>query len=231
MAEATKKRPRRKREKTVQTRDREATRCALVDAGEHLFAQHGFKGVTLDMLSAASGANKALVSYYFGSKAGLYDAVIEALVSDVVSVVAGSVEEEGDPVKNFDRYIHALARAFAARPTFPAILMREYLSGGMQEREKPFREVLKFFRTTERLYKRGRRQKLFRTVDPHQLHLSIVGPLVHFVLTMGFRKRTFGRFVENVDDPTVDAFAAHLSGLLLGGLRRDETRRPRGGMV
>lgn len=218
-----------------QTRDREATKAALIDAGERLFAEHGFRGTTLDMLAEASGANKAMASYYFGSKEGLYDAVIEALVTEVVAAVSDAVEDNGDAVSNFRLYIRGLARALAQRPTFGAILLREYMSGSMQEREKPFREVFKFYQMTEKLYREGRRQKVFRKLDPHQLHLSIIGPLIHFVLTMEFRKRTFARLAGGVEDPSTDDFARHLERLLLDGARtgapakrsskRDQTSR------
>jgi TetR/AcrR family transcriptional regulator len=202
-----------------QTRDREATQLALVAAAETIFAEHGYKGATLDLLAEETGANKALVSYYFGSKEGLYDAVIASMASDVVADVKAQMEETGDPAKNFTQYVRALARAFAARPTFAAILMREYIGGTMQEREGPFQQVFQFFRMTEKLYKDGRRKKAFRNLDPHLLHLSIVGPLVHFTLTMGFRERTFKKLAADVENPTVDAFADHLSGLLLDGMR------------
>lgn len=46
-------------------------------AAERLFAQKGFSKTTLRDLSRESGANTALVSYYFGSKKGLRRAVIE----------------------------------------------------------------------------------------------------------------------------------------------------------
>lgn len=204
------------------TRDREATQQALIVAGERLFAVYGFDGTTLDMLAAESGANKALVSYYFGSKEGLYDAVIAALTGEAVAMVSSALIDGGDPVKNFRRYVKALARAFAARPTFPAILMREYIAGSMLEREGPFRQVIQFYRMTEKFYEAGRKEKLFRKLDPHKLHLSIVGPLVHFILTMGLRERILSRFAADIENPTVDAFAAHLARLVLDGMRRGE---------
>ena len=159
-----------------QSRDRVATTRALTDAGEKLFAKYGFDGATVDMIVAEAGVNRALVSYYFKSKEGLYDAVITAIVSDVVGEVSTAVDNSENAEKNLRAYIRALALAFAARPSFAAILMREYIGGAMQEREKPFAQVLQFFRMTERIYKAGRKEKLFREVDPHKLHLSIVAP-------------------------------------------------------
>lgn len=47
----------------------------ILVAAERLFSQRGFKATTLKEVSEASSANTALISYYFGSKDGLRDAV------------------------------------------------------------------------------------------------------------------------------------------------------------
>lgn len=61
------------------------TRQRLLDAGARLFAEHGYKGVSVRELSAAAAANVAAVSYHFGSKRGLYHAIFEsALDADEV---------------------------------------------------------------------------------------------------------------------------------------------------
>ena len=46
-------------------------------AAEKLFSQRGFKETTLKDVSELSSANTALISYYFGNKDGLRDAVFE----------------------------------------------------------------------------------------------------------------------------------------------------------
>src|SRR4051812_11592053 len=51
--------------------DSASAREQILSAAEILFAQKGFKATTLKDVSAASGVNSALVSYYFGNKEGL----------------------------------------------------------------------------------------------------------------------------------------------------------------
>ncbi len=57
--------------------DAEERRRDILDAGHRLFAEAGFSEVSTQQLAAASGASQALVFHYFGSKAGLYTAVVE----------------------------------------------------------------------------------------------------------------------------------------------------------
>jgi TetR/AcrR family transcriptional regulator len=211
-----------KARQSPKTRDADATRAAFVAAGERVFARSGFGGATLDMLAAEAGANKALVSYYFGSKAGLYDVVVTTLARAAIGSLTGNFKESDDPARDCAIYIEKLAETLAGRPTFLAILMREYVGGSMQARQTPAQEVLQFFKITERLYERGRKAKLFRKVDPHLLHLSIIGPIIHFVLTAPFRDAAVGTVIHGVSKPSVAAFSAHLSSLVLGGLRRTD---------
>ncbi|GAB2940639.1 TetR family transcriptional regulator [Nonomuraea fastidiosa] len=58
-------------------RDREATRERILQAARTLFGEQGYEQVTVRMIAAAADANIALVGRYFGSKAGLFGAVLQ----------------------------------------------------------------------------------------------------------------------------------------------------------
>lgn len=59
----------------------EETRALLVRTGTRLFAQNGYHGVSMRTLAAEAGVNLSTVGYHFGSKAGLYEAIIEDIIS------------------------------------------------------------------------------------------------------------------------------------------------------
>jgi len=54
----------------------------LLLAAKHIIATHGFDALTLNAVSTASGENKAMISYYFGNKAGLVAAVLDCVIHD-----------------------------------------------------------------------------------------------------------------------------------------------------
>lgn len=57
---------------------REITRSALIEAAEELIADRGIENVTLRQIGEAIGSdNNAVVTYYFGNKAGLLRAIYE----------------------------------------------------------------------------------------------------------------------------------------------------------
>lgn len=56
-----------------------STRDRLLDAGTALFAERGYAATSIrHVCDRAGGANVAAVNYHFGSKRGLYDAVLDA---------------------------------------------------------------------------------------------------------------------------------------------------------
>jgi len=57
----------------------EQTRERLIRAGEALFAQYGLEGTGVRQLAIKAGVNPALVNYHFGSKQGLFEAVIRGV--------------------------------------------------------------------------------------------------------------------------------------------------------
>ena len=52
------------------------TQARILDAAEELFSQHGLYGVTLRDVAHHAKVDTALLHYYFGTKNGLFDAVL-----------------------------------------------------------------------------------------------------------------------------------------------------------
>ena len=208
------------KKKPAQRRDKDATCAALIAAGEVVFAKRSFEGATYDVIAEEANVNKALIAYYFGSKEGFYDSVVATIAQKVIAGVEAATPSSADPVKNFRGYIRALATSFWARPTFAAIIMREYLGGATQERAGPFEAVVQFYRMTERLYLAGVKAGAFRRLDPHALHLSIVSPLIHFTIAASFRRRAVPKFAPDIGDPSPADFAGALEKIILDGVRR-----------
>jgi AcrR family transcriptional regulator len=56
----------------------ERTRAAILAAAQQTFSAHGYAATGIRTITAAAGVNPALVSRYFGSKEGLFEAALEA---------------------------------------------------------------------------------------------------------------------------------------------------------
>ncbi len=72
-----------KPDKTLLEKRGEGTRYALILAGLELFGEHGLKSTSTRMLADAADCNIAAIAYYFGSKEGLYAAVMSYIVERI----------------------------------------------------------------------------------------------------------------------------------------------------
>ncbi|MGZ3693475.1 MAG: TetR/AcrR family transcriptional regulator [Bdellovibrionota bacterium] len=71
------------------------SRSAILRVAEKLFAKQGFRATTLRQISAKSGANGALVSYYFGGKEGLWEAVLSDKLESLDSLLSPITKKPG----------------------------------------------------------------------------------------------------------------------------------------
>ncbi|MEM1204525.1 MAG: TetR/AcrR family transcriptional regulator [Acidobacteriota bacterium] len=62
-------------EETRRRRDPEATRKAILDAGEELFVRNGPIGTSLSQIAKKAGVTKSLIHHHFGSKEELWQGV------------------------------------------------------------------------------------------------------------------------------------------------------------
>jgi TetR/AcrR family transcriptional regulator len=205
-------RPGREKEK----RDPLATRQALMEAGSELFSERGFDGVPIEDLARRAGVNKALVSYHFGGKRGLYVAILES----AFAAMAGRLKEIEAGAPSARVALHGYVRAFEEmtreRFDFPTLFLREVLSTGIEPVLLP--HVLEIIGVSRRLAERGAREGLFRRVDPVLLHFGLVGSLVFFFATEPARRRAVAEGHVPFTMPSRQAFARYLEGLTLRGL-------------
>lgn len=66
--------------------DGDATRKDLVETAGRLFAQQGYYGTTSKAISESAGTNVAAVNYHFGSRDGLYLAVLNEVYQRILSI-------------------------------------------------------------------------------------------------------------------------------------------------
>lgn len=50
----------------------------IIEAAGGVFAEHGYEGATVRMITERAGVNVAAINYYFGDKASLYEQVVSA---------------------------------------------------------------------------------------------------------------------------------------------------------
>jgi AcrR family transcriptional regulator len=79
--------------------DGETTRAQLLEVAGRLFAEHGYLGTSSKEICLRAGVNMAAVNYHFGSRDGLYEAVLVEAHRQVVTqeALAAFVQSERPP--------------------------------------------------------------------------------------------------------------------------------------
>jgi AcrR family transcriptional regulator len=197
----------------------ERTRSALVEAAAELFSARGFDGVPIEDVAARAGVNKALISYHFRGKRGLYLAVLASVFSEMAARLE-AVEADALGVReSLHRVLTAFADVRRERPYFPALFLREILSRGLDPAVLP--HIVKVASVIRRVAERGMREGVFRRVDPTAMHFALVGSLVFFFATEPARRRAASAGQIPFAMPDAEAFVAYLEELTLRGLARD----------
>jgi AcrR family transcriptional regulator len=90
------------------TRSAARTRQRLLEVARHRFAVDGYLETTIRAITEEAGVNVALVSRYFGSKEGLFEACLESAAEDIKAPRAALTDQAG--------VAHTIAAALAQVP-------------------------------------------------------------------------------------------------------------------
>jgi AcrR family transcriptional regulator len=107
----------------------ERRRKELIAAARMEFAEHGFAGARVQRIADRTNSNKALLYGYFGSKQGLYVAVLEGLYEDIRTREAALSLHELVPQAALERLVSFTFGYYVDNPDFVAILSNENLLG------------------------------------------------------------------------------------------------------
>jgi AcrR family transcriptional regulator len=91
------------RARRTQAQRRAATRQALLDAGRELFAAHGYADAGQEEIVERAGVTRGALSHHFGTKQGLFRAVVEAVEEDLTTRIGEAAMEGTDPLDHLRR--------------------------------------------------------------------------------------------------------------------------------
>ncbi len=119
-APAPSRRPQRRRNQ-AQSRER------LLKAASGEFALHGFAGARIDRIVRKAGSNPRMLYHYFGSKSGLYVAVLEAALGELRAQELQLDVEDLDPLDGLLRLFDFMNTHFEANQHLVRLLSNENL--------------------------------------------------------------------------------------------------------
>lgn len=191
------------------------TRAAIMAAGAHLFATKGYAETGVRDIAEEAACNQALVSYHFGGKGGLYDAILAEAVGKAQAIAAEGLDQ-GDPVRAL---VCTFARAIGSSPHFVPMLLREYMAPDRMLNPETGRTLLGMMQLTQGVLAGLPDSSPAKQWDPQVIHLSIVGPLMLFLVATPVREAVMCEGNSSVSTPTLDEFADGLANIVARALQ------------
>jgi AcrR family transcriptional regulator len=190
------------------------SRTALLNAAAQEFALYGPQGARVQAIVKRAGVNERMIYHHFGSKNGLYAAVLNAELFRLAELWFPVLDEAAkmDPYEGMHWSLSGFFNTLMDRPLLTALWLHEAL-GGWRTLPLPTAEMLP--PQLRELYERGQAQGVFAQKYPFETAYSIaIGALVALPIIAP-------RFAE-VLKSGLDADAAQLRdqvvGLLLNGM-------------
>ena len=196
-------------------RTRDSARENLIEAAKKCFSEHGFDKVSTRKIALSAGVDAAMIRYYFGSKAGLFEATIQETLAPVLEQMQKDIDPNTEP--NPLLLMQTYYRMIAASPMLPNLILQilnqpsnpqtfSILTGiidGLLQRSEKWIELFR------------RQKKINPNLNSEWIRLSFVSLMIFPVLAPQYLQQQLG--VELKEDWLL-RLAEHNQRLLEQGL-------------
>lgn len=158
------------------TNDPERTMQDIITVATREFADKGLTGARIDEIAASTQTSKRMIYYYFGSKEGLYVAVLEEAYRRIRSIESSLHLEDLAPEAALRKLVGFTFDYQVANPDFIRLVMTENIHNGeFLAQSRTIQQLnVPVIQAVEAVYERGVQAGVFRAgLDPVDLHMSI----------------------------------------------------------
>jgi len=187
----------------------------ILEAALKLFSSYGFHGTTMEKIAELADMSQPNLHNYFKTKADLYEAVLNDILTIWVDPIA-YLDVEGDPETELRRYIAKKVEMARKYPEASRIFAAEMLQGApilMHHLKGPVRMKVKTFSTVIESWSR---QGKIREVDPVHLIFMIWAATQHYADFLPQIRAVMD--VARLNKSHYDAAAESISSIIIGGL-------------
>lgn len=180
--------------------DLHGTPRRILDAAERVFSQFGYHGASTRAICDRANANIGLIAYHFGTKEGLFEALVAYRAADLNRRVNQAIDKDDSPSRSLQRFLAVTARYLVTEhPSFLVIALRESLGS----EASPLSEIVAAHLAPHRermaeILEAGVRENGIRPIDPAEFYCAMMGALAASVGLPAIAPKSPARHVESV---------------------------------
>lgn len=173
-------------------------RLAIISAAEKLFCELGYEGTSTRQIAKESGANMAMINYYFGSKEGVFIEIMSSRISSFKTQLDSISEEKIPALEKLLKVIQGYAHRIINNVDFHKMMHRELTLSQRPDMEQKIKEAItQNLMVIENIIKEGIADGSFKPVDCRMLIVTIMGTISNAVLSP---TKVTGTLSFNFDD-------------------------------
>lgn len=199
------------------------TRQRLLQTARAAFAEKGFAAASVRHITTAADANLGAITYHFGSKQGLYDAVLEEVFGAIRSGVTSArlATADAPPLDRIEAVIRAVFTALRANPDLPYLMVQQLAAKG-EPPEQAIRAFSEVFAGLMEAVQAGQADGSIRPGNPLYMAVSAVSQPAYFGVAARFLLARLP--MASATRPDWSEVEAHAVAFIRGGLSaREET--------
>jgi len=182
--------------------DYNAKQLQIIEVAERLFASKGFSGTSVRDIAQEADINVAMISYYFGSKEKLIEALFSVRMVQTRSQIEMILQnEELTPLQKVNIWIDTVIDRLMSNQCFHKIMMREQLSAERTPiiSEQIMALKLRNMELMKKLITEGQEKGTFRQgIDLTLMVTTLYGTINQAMATQDFLKIIQGK--EKMED-------------------------------
>ncbi|SNR33786.1 transcriptional regulator, TetR family [Flavobacterium sp. ov086] len=160
----------------------------ILEVAERLFSDKGFEGTSIRDISKEAKINIAMISYYFGSKERLLEALILYKTSDLKLKLENLLNEDLEPLDKVNKLIEIYINRISCNKGIFRVLHFELNSKKREKSFIAFTELKKGnLKSVESIITQGQEKGVFRKdVIIPLITPTIIGTFFHFHMNKSF---------------------------------------------
>jgi AcrR family transcriptional regulator len=159
----------------LKARKQAQVRDEIVRVAARLFAERGYRAVTIDDIANELGFTKSAVYYYYGNKAEILWQIFEEIYDGYIRMASEIRDLRLDPPEAMRRVIYEHATWVIRRREWTAIYFREESELTEEQRRTITRRKREYDAIIEGIYEEGVKQGVFADIPPHIAVSGILG--------------------------------------------------------